>query len=86
MLRPLGKFIVVEPLKQEKKTASGIYLADGMEFDTTLRGYVLSAGKDVKEVRGGQYVVFPKECGVVVKDDDKEYLVLNESNVLAITD
>jgi co-chaperonin GroES (HSP10) len=29
-------------------------------------------------------VVFPRECGVTVKDDDKEFVVLKESNVLAI--
>jgi chaperonin GroES len=59
-------------------------LADGLDIDATLKGNVLSAGKDVKEVRGGQDVVFPKECGVTVKDDGKEYLVLREDNVLAI--
>lgn len=84
MLKPIGSFILVEVYKEEKKTASGIYLADGMEFDTTLRGYVHGVGKDVKEISKGQSVVFPRECGVTVKDDDKEFVVLKESNVLAI--
>lgn len=31
-------------------------------------------------------MVFPRECGVTVKDDDKEFVVLRESNVLAVDD
>lgn len=86
MLKPLNNFILVTVEKVEKKTASGIYLADSIEIDMTLRGKVISAGKDVEEVKEGSTVIFPRECGVNVKFEDKSYVVLNEKNVLAIVE
>ena len=93
-LRPLADRLVVEPTEQEDITASGIYVPDTAK-EKPQEGKVVSAGPGRKDDEGkrvpmdvaeGDRVLYAKYAGTEVKRDDKKYLILKESDILAILD
>lgn len=93
-LKPLSDRVVVEPLEQEQKTESGIYLPDTAK-EKPQHGKVVAVGpgrlaqngeKIPMSVSEGDRVLFAKYAGTEVKLDGKEYLIMNESDILAIVD
>ncbi|MFN3331048.1 MAG: co-chaperone GroES [Caldilinea sp.] len=93
-LKPLGDRIVVEPVEQEEQTALGIFLPETAK-EKPQQGKVIAAGpgmrKDTGEridmdVKVGDKVLYARYAGTSVKLDGKEYLILKESDVLAIVE
>lgn len=91
-LKPLADRIVVEPLEVEEKTASGIVLPDTAK-EKPQQGKVIAVGQGrVKEngerlpmsVSEGDTVLFARYAGTEVKVNGTKYLIMNESEVLAI--
>ncbi|MBU8908556.1 co-chaperone GroES [Desertibacillus haloalkaliphilus] len=92
MLKPLGDRIVIEQVETEEKTASGIVLPDSAK-EKPQEGKVVAVGtgrvtdngeRVALELSEGDAVIFSKYAGTEVKYDGKEYLILRESDVLAI--
>ncbi len=91
MLRPLGDRVIVEPAAKEEKTASGIVLPDTAK-EKPQEGVIIAVGtgrlEDGKrvplDVREGEKVIYSKYAGTEVKYGEKEYLILKESDILAI--
>ncbi|MDO4921935.1 MAG: co-chaperone GroES [Phascolarctobacterium sp.] len=93
MLKPLADHVVVEPVVQEEKTASGIFLPDTAVKEKPQQGKVIAvgigkysdAGKLIKpEVKAGDEVVFAKYSGTPIKHQGKDYLILSERDILAV--
>lgn len=92
MLRPLGDRVVIELVAQEEKTASGIVLPDTAKekpqegkIVAVGSGRVLDSGERVAvEVAVGDRIIFSKYAGTEVKYEGNEYLVLRESDILAV--
>ncbi len=90
-LKPLGDRIVAEVLEEEQTTASGIVLPDTAQ-EKPQRARVVAVGSGhyelghlvPLEVQLGDEVIFSKYGGTEVKDGLKEYLILRESDVLAV--
>lgn len=91
-LKPLPGFILVEPVKVNKKTPSGIYLPDSHD-EKPQQGVVLAAGdswitdygaKIDCPVKKGDVVIYKKWGGNEVKIGDIEYQFLKFEDVLAI--
>lgn len=82
-LKPLADRVIIKRLEAENKTASGIVLPDSAK-EKPEEGEVVEVGKDVKEVKKGDKVVFSKYSPSEVKQDGKEYLIVKEEDVLAI--
>lgn len=94
MLKPLGDRILIETVESEEKTASGIVLPDTAK-EKPQEGRVIAVGNGritdngeriALEVSEGDKIIFSKYAGTEVKYDGKEYLILRESDVLAIID
>ena len=92
MLKPLGDRIVIELIEQEEKTKSGIVLPDSAQ-EKPQEGKVIAVGtgrvtdsgeRVALEVKAGDSVIFSKYSGTEVKYEGNEYLVLRESDVLAV--
>ncbi len=92
MLRPLGDRIVIELVESEEKTASGIVLTDSAK-EKPQEGKVVAVGKFrvlengervALEVSVGDRIIFSKYAGTEVKYQGTEYLLLRESDVLAV--
>src|ERR1700687_1229396 len=91
-LKPLGDRVVVKPKLKDEMTSSGIVLPDTAS-DKPEEGSVVSVGprrvldngKPLKrEVNAGDKVLFAKYAGSEVKLDSEDYLVIRESDLLAI--
>jgi chaperonin GroES len=94
-LKPLADRLIVEPIEQEEKTASGIILPETAK-ERPQEGNVLAVGPGRKDedgkpipmdVKEGDRVLYAKYAGTEVKlPDDRKVLVLKESDVLAIVE
>ncbi len=92
MLRPLGDRIIIELVEVEEKTASGLVLPDSAKEKPQQgkvvavgTGRVLDNGTRVElEVKEGDTIIFSKYSGTEVKYEGTEYLVLRESDILAV--
>lgn len=81
-IEPLADYVVVQAEEAEKKTASGILLADGgTEKPTT--AVVLAVGKDVKSVKVSDRVIYGGYSNTEVKLSGKDYLLIKEENIYA---
>lgn len=92
MLKPLGDRIVIELIEAEEKTSSGIVLPDSAK-EKPQEGKVVAAGagrvlengqRIDLEVKEGDRIIFSKYSGTEVKYEGNEYLILRESDVLAV--
>ena len=79
--------VLVEPLEAETKTASGIIIPDTAK-EKPQKGNVVAVGSGTKEnpitVKVGQTVLYGKYSGTELKFDGKDYLIMRESDILAI--
>ena len=91
-IRPLGDKVLVERVEAEAKTAGGIVLPDTAK-EKPQRGKVVSVGagkmlengtrKEV-QVKKGDTVLFTSYAGTEIKIDGKEYLIMDESDIMAV--
>ena len=91
-LTPLDDRLIVEPISEDEKTASGIFIPDTGK-EKPQRGKVTSAGpgkfndngeRRPMTVKEGDIILFTKYAPNEIKVDGQELFVLNESDVLAI--
>ncbi len=83
---PLGARIVVQPIKEEEKSASGIILPESASStEKTNIGEVLAVGKlENADLSVGDKVLFSQYGYDTVEVDEEEYYVIKEDNVLAV--
>jgi chaperonin GroES len=91
-LQPLGDRVVVQRDESEEVTAGGIVLPDSAK-DAPARGTVVSVGDGILMPDGsrvalqltvGARVIFSSYGGEAINIDDEEYLLMRESDVLAV--
>jgi chaperonin GroES len=86
-IKPLADRVLVEPLEAETKTASGIIIPDTAK-EKPQKGNVVAVGAGTKDnpitVKVGQTVLYGKYSGTELKLDGNDYLIMRESDILAI--
>jgi chaperonin GroES len=86
-IKPLADRVVVEPAPAEQKTASGIIIPDTAK-EKPQRGTIVAIGDGTKDnpmtVKTGDVVLYGKYAGTEFTIDGKEYLIMRESDVIAI--
>jgi len=91
-LRPLGDRVVVKPVEREEMTKSGIVLPDTAKekpqeglVEAVGTGRILDSGQKVPmELQVGDRVLYAKYAGNEFKQDEIEYLIISEKDVLCI--
>ena len=92
-ISPLGDHVVIEPLKAEEQTKSGILLPDTAEKERPEQGRIVAVGPGRTtdegkvipiQVKQGDLVLFTKYGPNEVTIDEKEYLIAKEDDILAI--
>ena len=87
MIKPLADRVLVEPKEAETKTASGLYIPDTAK-EKPQEGKVIAAGPGKKvepmEVKVGDEVIYGKYSGTEVTVEGKKYLIVKQSDILAI--
>lgn len=89
-LQPLAGYVLVEPAKTQKQTASGIYLPDNHD-EKPQYGTVLAVGDDTvidgqkvaSPVKEGDQVIYKRWGGNEFKVGDTEYQILKFEDILA---
>lgn len=92
-LVPLGDRIVLKQMEAEETTKSGIVLP-GQNKEKPQQAEVIAVGpggmvdgKEIKmEVKVGDKVIYSKYAGTDVKLDNEEYIIVKQSDVLAIVE
>ena len=82
-IQPLFDKVLIKPQKVEEKTASGIYIPDTAKQDKPQIGEVVAIGKDVKDVKVSQNVVFAKYGPTEITVESEDYLIVKEEDILA---
>ena len=85
--KPLADRVLVEPAAAEEKTASGIIIPDTAK-EKPQRGAIVAVGTGKKDeplnVKVGDQVLYGKYSGTELKFESKDYLIMRESDILAI--
>jgi chaperonin GroES len=93
-IRPLGEKVLVQRVEAEAVTAGGIVLPDSAK-EKPQRGKVISVGegKQLKDgskgeltVKVGDEVLFTSYAGTDIKVNGQEYLIMDESSIMAIVE
>lgn len=86
-IKPLGERVVVEPTPAKEKTAGGIIIPDTAK-EKPQHGTVVAVPVENKEkpvtVKVGDKVLYGKYSGTEITIDGNDYLIMNESDILAI--
>lgn len=91
-IRPLHDRVLIERLEEDEKTAGGIIIPDSAKEKPT-KGKIVAVGKGARNERGeivpldvknGDTVLFAKWGGQEIKVDGKDYLILKESDIIAV--
>ena len=87
MIKPLADRVVIEPQEAQTKTASGLFIPDTAK-EKPQQGTIVAAGPGTKdepmEVKVGDVVLYGKYAGTEVTVDEKKYLIVKQSDILAI--
>ncbi|MEY3247016.1 MAG: hypothetical protein RL025_953 [Bacteroidota bacterium] len=86
-ITPIADRVLVEPSPAEEKTAGGIIIPDTAK-EKPQRGTVVAVGQGKKDepmtVKAGQTILYGKYSGTEVQLDGKDYLIMRESDIMAI--
>ena len=81
-LQPLGDYVVAQAEEAQTKTASGLYLPEkAAEKPKTAR--VVAVGKEAKQVKVGDRIVYKSYSTTDVKVGSDEYILVKEEDILA---
>ena len=93
-LKPLGDRVVVLPIEQDDQTTSGIFLPETAK-EKPQQGKIVAAGPGSRKETGERIamdvevedtILYAKYAGTSIKLDGQEYLILKETDILAIVE
>ncbi|MBN2210540.1 MAG: co-chaperone GroES [Sedimentisphaerales bacterium] len=91
-VRPLADKVIIKRLEAEEKTKGGLYLPDNAK-EKPQRGTIIAVGdgkllddgtRAAFQVKKGDVVLFSTYGGTEIKVDGENYLVMEESDILAV--
>jgi chaperonin GroES len=86
-IKPLADRVLIEPSAAETKTASGIIIPDSAQ-EKPQKGKVIAVGPGTKEnpitLKEGDNILYGKYSGTELKHEGNDYLIMRESDILAI--
>lgn len=86
-IKPLGDRVLVEPTAAEEVTMGGIIIPDSAK-EKPLRGKVLAVGNGTKDeemtLKAGDEVLYGKYAGTEIEFENKKYIIMRQSDVLAV--
>ena len=93
-LKPLGDRVVIEPMEQDEQTTTGIFLPETAK-EKPQQGKVVAAGPGARKDSGERIemdvqvddtVLYARYAGTTIKLEGEEYLILKETDILAIVE
>lgn len=88
-IKPLSDRVLIKPAEAEVKTAGGIIIPDSAK-EKPLKGTVIATGKGTKDeemvVKAGDTVLYGKYAGTELEAEGEKYLMMRQSDILAIVE
>ncbi len=88
-IKPLADRVLVLPAEAEEKTIGGIIIPDTAK-EKPLKGQVVAAGNGTKDeemiLKEGDCVLYGKYSGTELEIEGKKYLIMRQSDVLAVVE
>ncbi len=88
-IKPLADRVLINPTPAEEVTVSGIIIPDSAK-EKPLKGTVLATGDGTKEekmvVKEGDTVLYGKYAGTEIEIDGEKYLIMRQSDILAVVE
>ena len=81
-IQPLADFVVAKAEEAQSKTASGLYIPDAAKEKPKV-AKVLAVGKEVKQVKTGDRIIYKSYSTTEVKLGSDEYILVKEEDILA---
>src|SRR6476659_8046437 len=81
--QPLGDRVFVTYTEEMERTTGGIYVPESAK-EKPQRGAIQAIGKDVKNVKVGDQILFDKYSGSKLKIEDEDCLILKEEDILGV--
>ena len=86
-IKPLADRVLIQPTPAEETTLAGIIIPDSAK-EKPLKGTVIAAGKGTKDeemvLKEGDTVLYGKYAGTEIEFEREKYLIMRQSDVLAI--
>ena len=86
-VKPLADRVLVKPAEAEEKTGRGIVIPDSAK-EKPLKGEIIAVGKGTKDeemvLAQGDHVLYGKYAGTEIELNGEKYLIMRQSDVLAI--
>ena len=82
MLEPLLDRIIVEPVKKEDRTESGIILPDLHRQEKRKKQKLVEVGKDCETIKKDDLVLYPKYSGTEITHNGQDVLIVSEKEML----
>ena len=86
-IKPIGARVLVEVAEAEQKTISGIIIPDSAQ-EKPQKAVVMAVGNGTEsekiEVAVGDTVIYGKYAGTQINEGGKDFIILNQSDILAI--
>ncbi|MEF9924407.1 MAG: co-chaperone GroES [Muribaculaceae bacterium] len=86
-IKPLSDRVLIEPAAAEEVTIGGIIIPDSAK-EKPLKGCVIATGNGTKDeemvVKVGDTVLYGKYAGTELEFENKKYLMMRQSDILAI--
>ena len=86
-IKPLADRVLIQPAAAEEKTVGGIIIPDSAK-EKPLKGIVVAVGTGSKDeemiLKAGDTVLYGKYAGTELELDGEKYLIIRQSDVLAI--
>lgn len=85
-IKPLGHRLVLKSVKRNKISNSGIYIGDTNSEDESY-GEIIAAAKDAdRDLQLGQLVIYDRDKAKRVKDQEFEYIIIEDKDILAVVE
>lgn len=86
-IKPLADRVLIEPVAAETKTIGGIIIPDTAK-EKPLQGTIMAVGNGTKDeemvLKEGDKVLYGKYAGTEIEHEGKKYLIMRQSDVVAI--
>ena len=81
-VKPLSNRVIISPISDETKTSSGLIIPESAK-EKPQQGIVIDIG-DTIDVKVNDTVLYGKNAGTELKVEEKDYIIMNENEILAI--
>ncbi|QDP58547.1 MAG: putative chaperonin 10 Kd subunit [Prokaryotic dsDNA virus sp.] len=84
-MKPIGKYIVINEIKEEVKTQSGILLSgDDVDKIRYKKGTVVKPGTEVTKINEGDVIYYDTRAGYSMFIEDVQYTIIRENDVVVV--